>query len=174
MFNWNKKKKEKEAIDNLNLQIGKLDDRNYPAGETWVVQTAEFIREYFSEKSEQYKYIKSGFFLGVESPHYPPIQATAKRFINECIQTIQRKGLYEPPRENILKTVSDQAILGWLTAIVLTSIWIGNYTAFTSKEKLENKLIENQDSLAYYRKVVIELNDSLKTVIMRINDTTHH
>jgi hypothetical protein len=125
----------KKAIEILTKQRDKIDDINYPNDETWVYQTAEYIRQFFGENSTQFSYINR-FSFSVLATNYDSKEAVrqwmaqkprdAKQFLNNCIEDLKHTGLYKKPSVNILSKLSDTAL--WtIIPFTLTTVFTGGF-----------------------------------------------
>ncbi len=113
--------KKDEAILELNRQIDRLNDKNYPKNDAWTNKTATLIRKYFGEDSEQYKFLSDFKFLtGFITPDTKQQiidrnKGRAVQYLKDCIEFIEKYGLYKRPRKNILSTIGNE----WLVAILI-------------------------------------------------------
>lgn len=148
----------KQAIDILNRQRDRAEKQTHPHNDTWVVQTTEHIKDFFGENSMQYSYIKDFRFFAVPTngltekqikPGLENNKKSAVYFLNACIETINDKGLYKPPKKNFLASLSDT----WLSVIFVTvipslffvGIWVGEYRSDVKNIELRQELKEIRD-----------------------------
>ncbi|PIQ21067.1 MAG: hypothetical protein COW65_11250 [Cytophagales bacterium CG18_big_fil_WC_8_21_14_2_50_42_9] len=170
---------QKDAIDILNKQIGKLNDPNYPTSDLWAVQTSSFIKKFFGENSDEYIYVKT---LKVRSewnklinwPHED--KQAAKLFLSQCIQTIERTGLYRPPKGNIFTTTRNEilvpAILVIMGGIFYFGFYVGNINSNNNTYELKEEIRIQKDSIRTYRQSVKSLNSEIKSLKKEINKNT--
>ncbi len=147
----------KRAIEILTKQRDKIDDRNYPRDETWVFQTAEYIRQFFGDNSTQFSFI-SQFKFGVRRSNWDREEDVkrwlaqkpedAKQFLSNCIEDLKHFGLYKPPTMNFLSKLSDTAL--WtLIPFILSVVFSGGY--FFGQYFSEVKNIELRQELKKYQ-----------------------
>jgi hypothetical protein len=149
----------KKAINILIKQRDKIDDINSPNDETWVFQTAEYIRQFFGDSSTQFSYISQFSFIvkysnrdNDESVRQWLAQKPrdAKQFLNNCIEDITHTGLYKKPTVNFLSKLSDTAI--WtiipfvLTVVFSSGYLLGQYFADIKNIELRQELKKYQDN----------------------------
>ncbi len=153
-----------KAIEILQKQKLKLDDQNILKDETWVFQTASYIKDFFGENSTEYSFI-SKFEFKVYFTNYQSEQAAvielnsktpkAKKYLENCIETISNKGLYKHPKTNFLTRISETALwtmisvsfVGLLTVGSLFGNWYSNTQ--NVELKLYNKKLEDSISTIY-------------------------
>lgn len=141
----------KKAIEILQKQKLKLDNPNFLKDETWVFQTASYIKDFFGENSAEYVFI-SKFQFRVYFTNYDSEQDAvrelnaktpkAKKFLENCIETISNKGLYKEPKTNIISDKSNFELISIVVAIAIFVFWIGYWVKsvelFSTKNKTEN------------------------------------
>jgi len=153
--------KTQTAVDILVRQKEKLQTDNLTDG-TWLTYTSSFIKDFFGETSQEYNFINNfKFHRNSISAYYDLIadvnknRIVASKFLDECIEIINHKGLHKSPKQNFINRLSDTAL--WtLIPLCLAVIWGFGFTVglFTSDVKnfdlrQENKLLK--DSLSDIR-----------------------
>jgi hypothetical protein len=155
----------KKAIDILKNQKEKLDRPNeFHRDENWVFQTASYIKDFFGDKSTEFSFI-SQFSFGVLRSNWDsdkdvsrwiadkPIQV--KKFLDNCIETLQHKGLFQHQRQNFLYRLSDTALWTIISIAVPGLISVGLFfgNMYSDRQNIElrqeNKLLK--DSLTLLR-----------------------
>lgn len=177
-----KKTKAEQAIGILYQQRDKLDERDYFADQVWITHTQSYIREYFGEHSEQYKYISEFRFINpgelTSDPKYELNKARVKRFLRESIEKIESQGLYKPPKKNFLNDMQQEALVGWV-ALIFSVIGVGSYTwgyqnGAHSNDVQNYKLTETtakqtdtismlKDTVARFRQLIAEMKTKKDT-----------
>jgi hypothetical protein len=151
----------KKAIAILKNQKEKLDHpTEFHRDENWVFQTASYIKDFFGDNSTEYSFI-SQFRFGVLRSNWDsdqdvsrwiaekPIQA--KKYLDNCIETLQNKGLYNLPKQNFVNRLNDTALWAIISISIPALISIGFFfgNLYTDKQNIElrqdNKLL--RDSL---------------------------
>lgn len=139
--------KKEKAIQILNGQIDKLNQRGAKVDTPWVNQTSSYIKDFFGKDSDEYKYITSPSFRPV--PMFLPDDWTqteanwrliAINFLNNCIESIKNKGLYRNPFSFILK-MKTEVILFIITLIFSGLGWLGTFIYNKGYEKAKNESI---------------------------------
>jgi hypothetical protein len=154
----------KKAIDILQKQKAKIDDPQHRNDDNWVFQTASYIKDFFGFESTEYSFIGQ-FHFYVQSTNWDsdevvryrlsekPIEA--KKFLDNCIETLQHKGLFKKPKQNFLNRLSDTALWTIISITVPGLITIGVFfgNMYSDKQNIElrqdNKLLK--DSLTLLR-----------------------
>ncbi|MBK7872948.1 MAG: hypothetical protein IPJ74_20915 [Saprospiraceae bacterium] len=138
----------KKAIAILKKQRNKLTDPKHYNDENWVSQTASFIKDFFGDHSLEYGFIKQ-FKFYVRSSNWDseedikrwlsekPKQAI--KFLDNCIETLEDKGLYKKPKINFLSRLGDTALwaiisLG-LPGLITIGFFFGNM--YSDKQNIE-------------------------------------
>lgn len=172
--------KAKLAIEILNKQREKLIEKKAPKDETWTSQTASYIKEFFGEESVEYIFIKNFNFsvighTGMSDEIWRRELAEKERkvlqFITNCIETIECKGIYKPPRVNFLQGVSSNAL--WtifsisVPGLLTVGYLFGQFTTDTKNIELRQEVQKLKDSLLEKPKTLISIpiqgTDSGKT-----------
>jgi hypothetical protein len=152
--------KPQKAIEILKRQRDKINDPKHPNNDTWKVQTASHIKDFFGESSDEYAHISQFSFsvlghAGMSSDQWKMELNMNKRrisqFLDSCIETINDKGLYKPHKGNFLASLSDT----WLSVIFVTvipslflaGIWVGEYRSDVKNIELRQELKSVRDSL---------------------------
>jgi len=108
----------KKAIDILKSQKEKLEDFDNK-NQNWVFQTASYIKDFFGENSTEFSFISQFHFHVVSSNWDSPEDVRrwlaekpieAKPFLDNCVETLQHKGLFKQPKQNFLNRLSDTAL----------------------------------------------------------------
>jgi hypothetical protein len=144
----------KSAIRILEIQKQKLDDVNLYKDETWVFQTASYIKDFFGENSTEYVFI-SQFTFGVVVPTTTPpdemqrlfkykIEKVSK-FLDNCIETIRIKGTLKTEKLNFLNRLNNGILIGLILPIFSGLIGIGFYFG-TEKINKDNVELTTQNS----------------------------
>lgn len=124
--------KPQKAIQTLERQRDKINDPKHPNNDTWKVQTASHIKDFFGEKSDEYAHIRQFSFsvfghTGMSKEQWRNEMDMNKRrivqFLDTCIETINDKGLYKPRKKNFLSDWSELQLLKWAIPIA-TGIFI--------------------------------------------------
>lgn len=175
----------KKAIDILKNQKDKLDRPNeFHRDENWVFQTASYIKDFFGDKSTEYSFI-SQFSFGVLRSNWDsdedvrrwiadkPIQV--KKYLDNCIETLQNKGLLQQPRQNFLYRLSDTALWTLLPLVATGLLSIGFFfgNLYSDKQNIElrqdNKILK--DSLIILRTPTLTNKKADSTTNTIINKT---
>lgn len=150
--------KKQKSINILNNQKNKLNIPN-KNDENWIIQTASYVKEIFGEESTEFEFIKK-FTFEVEASTYSPKEEIlasqvikmekAKGFIDNCIETINQKGLPKIKNGNFLQKLSDT----WLSALLLmllstiatVSFFLGQYVSDVKNFELmqENRILKEK------------------------------
>lgn len=175
----------KKAIDILQKQKAKIDDTTHTNDDNWVFQTASYIKDFFGDKSTEYSFIAQ-FHFYVKSTSWDsdkdvsrwlsekPVEA--KKYLDNCIETLQHKGLVHKP--NFLQRFSDNAL--WASiSIILPMIWgfgflIGQYTSDVKNFELRQENKSLKDSLSSLRPLNNKITNRLPDTIIQkaiSNDT---
>ncbi|WP_298146839.1 hypothetical protein [Flavobacterium sp.] len=141
----------KKAIEILQKQKQKLDNPNFLKDENWVFQTASYIKDFFGESSTEYFFISKFEFTAYYSKPDSKQDAIgrlnaktpkAKKYLENCIETISNKGLYKHPKKNLVSDKSNFELIGIVITISIFVFWIGYWVKsvelFSSKNKTEN------------------------------------
>jgi hypothetical protein len=155
----------KKAIQILESQIEKLDNPKIRKDENWIFQTASYIKDFFGKDSAEYTFI-SNFNFKIPFNHYDsktfPLEQLnleilkSRQYLENCIETINVKGLYKHPKTNILNRISETALWSIITVlapiIFFSGYYFGNLYSNTQniELKIENKTLK--DSLFIFRK----------------------
>ena len=167
----------KKAIDILQKQKAKIEDPKHTNDDNWVFQTASYIKDFFGYESTEYSFIAQ-FKFYVKSTNWDSDQDVrrwlsekpieAKKFLDNCIETLQYKGLVRKP--NFLQRFSDNAL--WTSiSIVLPAIWgfgflIGQYTSDVKNFDLRQENKSLRDSLSVVRPFTNKVsNDRPDTIV---------
>jgi len=126
----------RKAEKYLRKQIDKLQDKTELFKDYWYTQTKSYIRDMLGDDSVEYQYFFK-YFVRING-YYPDYQNDENRkkylndqvnaisqFLNNCIETIQLKGLYKPPKYNFLQRYNDAQLLAGLFTIAIIVFWIG-------------------------------------------------
>jgi len=153
--------KPKQAIKILERQRDRISDPKFPNDETWVFQTTEHIKDFFGESSSQFAFISQFSFSVIGHPstsdekwryELDSKKRKAERFIDTCIETINDKGLYKPPKQNFLAGLGDTwlvIIFGTVVpALFFGGVWIGEYRSDIKNIELRRHLQSARDSLS--------------------------
>jgi hypothetical protein len=147
-----------------------LDDNNYKATDLWAVQTSTFIKKFFGETSSEHEYIRN---LKVRDEWEKMREwekkdkDSARLFLRQCIQTIERIGLYEPPQSNIFTSLSNEvlvpAVLAVIGGVFYFGFYVGNINSNNDRYELKEEIRTVKDSLKLYRQKVEILNTQPKS-----------
>lgn len=175
---------DKQAIDILTRQRDKLTDQTIYKDENWTFQTASYIKDFFGEQSPEYSFIGQFTFTvlghtGMTNEMWRDELNSKKRkainFIDNCIETIQHKGLYKPPKTNFLQNISSNALWTIISISVPGLLTIGylfgQFITDTKNYDLRLQVKQLQDSLSIRPTYVIPVNEP-KTDIKKTTDTT--
>ena len=156
----------KNAIDILRQQKAKIEDPNHTNDETWVFQTASYIKEFFGDNSPEYKFIARFTFqvlvqddISNEDIRYFLLEkrTKAKTFLDNCIETLQHKGLFKEPKQNFLSNFSTSEMYSFLLAIGSILITIGFFFGNMYSDKQNTDLRQDKkvlkDSLIILKKL---------------------
>jgi len=151
----------KRAIELLTKQRNKLTDQSIYKDETWVFQTASYIKDFFGEHSPEYSFIGQFTFTvyghtGMSNEMWrrelDGKKRKAVKFIDDCIETIQYKGVYKPPKSNFLQNVSSNAL--WtifsisVPGLLSVGFLFGQFITDTKNIELRQQVKQLQDSLS--------------------------
>ena len=158
----------RKAIEILQKQKLKLDNPNFLKDENWVFQTASYIKDFFGENSTEYFFISkfqfSAYYSNLDSKQdaigrLNAQTPKAKKYLENCIETISNKGLYKQPKTNFLNRISDTAL--WtiisisFTGLIYVGFFFGNL--YSDKQNIEIKK-ENEN-----------LKDSISSIYKHTN-----
>jgi len=156
----------KKAISILLRQKSKLLDKNFYKDENWVFQTASYIKDFFGDNSTEYSFI-SRFTFTIKVLNVTPAdekrrllaekEESAIKFLDNCIETLQNKGIYKSDKNNFLRNLDNATIIGLIIFFGSTLFGIGYYFG-TEKVNKENIELSGQvkilnDSLKLYRQI---------------------
>ncbi|MBS0647321.1 MAG: hypothetical protein JSR97_12145 [Verrucomicrobia bacterium] len=174
----------KKAIDILKSQKTKLEDFDNK-NQNWVFQTASYIKDFFGENSTEFSFISQFHFHVVSSNWDSPEDVRrwlaekpieAKRFLDNCVETLQHKGLFKQPKQNFLNRLSDTALWTIISIVIPGLISIGLFfgNLYADKQnieiKQENKLLK--DSLTLLKTSIIDTSNKQTQIITK--DTTQN
>lgn len=153
----------KKAVDILKAQKAKLDNFDNKK-QNWVFQTASYIKDFFGDNSTEFSFI-SQFHFHVTSTNYDspedvrrwlaekPIEA--KTFLDNCIETLQHKGLVRQPKQNFINQLSDTAlwtIIGIaVPGLITIGVFFGNMSSDKQNIELRQEYKLLKDSLTLLR-----------------------
>lgn len=158
----------KQAIDILKTQKSKLVDKALYKDETWTAQTASYIKDFFGAKSSEYFFITQFSFIYFAPPGMTNegillmLQnkiTIASRFIDNCIETIQHKGLYKPTKTSFIQNLSNNAI--WaifsisIPGLLTIGYLFGQFTSDTKNYELRQEVKQLKDSLSIIHSLII-------------------
>jgi hypothetical protein len=174
----------KQAIEILKRQRDKLDDKNLPNDDTWVFQTASFVKDFFGEDSTEYNWISQFEFRTLVSSYWSDEQRRAaindkprqaKQFLNDCIDTIKIKGPYKPPKTNFLNAISDTALWTLIpligTILFSSGFFIGQYSTDLKNIELRQDLKHLKDSLSATIPSLPDTNPIADSITNKTGDT---
>jgi len=163
----------KEAISLLTKQKAKLTDAQHLNDKTWVIQTASLIKDCFGEQSPEYGFIiKFDFSISWKAPKSKswtePIGTTAlpqslgqsdfinaqqqkinqvSKFIDNCIESIESKGLNKSLRKNFLQESDNASVISFLIFVGATFSGIGFYFGQLKYDRDNLELIQENKML---------------------------
>lgn len=129
----------KTAILCLKQQKIKLLDQQLYKDENWVFQTGSYVKDFFGEHSTEYIFIKQFSFSLPYNPflNNNEIVATLEKkesmalvFINNCIETLEHKGIYQAKGANFMSLWSFKNVIGFLILIFFIGIIAGTILGF--------------------------------------------
>ena len=170
----------KQAIHNLTQQITKLDDFDYIKKETWQPQTAEYIKQYFGEESNQYKFITAFNFTAQGTNLSPDDQKKlkaekAKLFLQEAIEFLQNHGLYKKPKKNFLEGLNNAFLSGIILLGVNALFWggwlIGDNKDYAEKDKLHQTVANKDSIIKQQNELILSLRRSLSRQVTKTPST---
>jgi len=137
----------KKAIDILKAQRAKLDNFDNK-NQNWVFQTASYIKDFFGENSTEFSFISQFHFHVVSSNWDSPDDVRrwlaekpieARRFLDNCVETLQHKGLHKQPKQNFLYRLSDTALWTIISIAVPGLISIGLFfgNMYSDRQNIE-------------------------------------
>jgi len=175
----------KKATEILLNQKKKLATENLRQ-DTWLTQTSSFIKDFFGDTSNEYNFIKDFKFysktfdsMSAEydtNAHINRNSKAASQFIDNCIDTLNHKGLYKAPKPNFLQRFSDNAL--WTSiSIILPAIWgfgflIGQYTSDVKNFDLRQENKSLKDSLSILRPLTNKITNKRPDTIIQ-NPVSH-
>lgn len=128
----NKEKAKEKAIAILQVQLDKLNVRGATVDTPWVKQTSSYIKNFFGEDSDEYKYVSGNSFrpmpIFIPDDWGPTEQKhliNARNFILNCIESVRSNGVYVP-KGNFLSKMTDTQV-GIAITIILFAL-AGFYT----------------------------------------------
>jgi hypothetical protein len=173
----------KNAIKILIRQKDKLADYTIYKDETWTFQTASFIKDFFGEQSPEFSFISQFKFTvfghtGMTNEMWRNEldlkQNKALKFIEDCIETIQHKGLYKTPKINFLQNLGSNAVWAIISISVPGLLTIGfifgQFISDTKNFELKQHVKQLQDSLYFRPTFVIPDNKSNNDTNKTINN----
>lgn len=150
-------RKKTRAIATLNELILKTENRK---DSTLLTQMKSYIRLFFGPESPEYDFISNFTFsvvVSAELTNKEKIDLLRAReqqgiqFLKDCIETINKRGLYKAPKQNFLHTISNVEIFGWGVPVISALLWLSFYLGGLKydKEKFntEIELKKLKDSL---------------------------
>ena len=156
--------KTQKAIKILNEQTDKLmslklDDNN----QSWVVQTSTYIEMFFGKESSQLSYfIDKSNYLFKETA-----RTELNTFLNDCIEVISNKGLYKPPKQNVLSRIPDWSIIPIITGLLFIGGVFGRYQKDIAFIRMEKRIETLKDSIS-----IISTNNISEKVKNNANNPT--
>jgi hypothetical protein len=126
--------KKEKAIALLRLQQEKLKTLNHKQKETWIIQTAAYVKQFFGEGSKEYDYISKYKFWSVVWSDTTDEQfqnsvdnqkPTLHTFAGNCIETIENFGLKKREWKHALITTDPKIFWAVFSAIVALAFWLG-------------------------------------------------
>ena len=106
----------KKATEILQGQFDKLNTRKPDT--MWQTQTSSYVKTFFGEDSPEYSHISTHNYWDDRYDY----TRRGKEFINNCIETIQNRGLYKKPG-NFITRIDDKK-LQWLIGGTCTILLI--------------------------------------------------
>jgi hypothetical protein len=144
--------KKEKAIEILRRQQSKINSITVADSETWIFQTASYIKLFFGEDSPEMKainqfryYNTNDMFLGRANSSLNSYKPVAHTFIENCIETINDKGLKKKEWKHILITTHPALFWTIFSAIVIAAFGLGkgcnaaNKSDNTSKQQTTGK-----------------------------------
>jgi len=162
----------KKAIEILKGQKDKLQSFENQ-NQNWVFQTASYIKDFFGENSTEFSFI-SQFRFEVVSSNWDSSEdirrwlaekpVEAKHFLDNCIETLQQKGLFKLPGQNFLSRLTETALWTIISIAVPGLISIGLFfgNMYSDKQNIElrqeNKSLK--DSLSILKISTIKIRNN--------------
>jgi hypothetical protein len=172
----------KNAIDILKAQKAKLDNFDNK-NQNWIFQTASYIKDFFGENSTEFSFISQFHFHVVSSNWDSPDDIRrwlaekpieARRFLDNCIETLQHKGLFRQPKQNFLYRLSDTALWTIISIAVPGLISIGLFFGNMNSDRQNIELLQDnkllKDSLTMLRTKIDNITNERPQTITK--DTT--
>lgn len=134
-----------EAIEHLRAHRKKLEKSDVDS--VWITQTASLVRDFLGDEVDEYTWIKNrkppSWSLDYETNRSIKLKAKneAIRFVNGCIDTIERNGLYKKPTPNFFYRFNNWQAISFTvgTLIVLIS------AAFIGGREWEKNISDTQN-----------------------------
>jgi len=94
----------------------------------------------------------------------------AQEHLKKCIETIEERGLYKPPKKNFLRSLDDKSLATWIFgiggAIFYAGLWMGNHNCDAKINKLEQNVQNMID-------VISKSRLERKSSFLQTKDTIH-
>lgn len=145
----------KQAISALEKQKEKLFDDGHYNDESWVFQTISLSEDIFGKDSAEYVFFSQVKFYishqGYDSSEdilfrLRQNEKKVGKFIDNCIETINYKGVYRKPKTNFLQKFNDWQMLGAICSLVVVSFWIGVWVGGINKSSISAIPANNKSS----------------------------
>lgn len=165
-----------KAIEILKRQRDKLDIEKHTNDEAWIFQTAEYIRQFFGENSTQFSFISQFKWHVLRSPwdsnelvkHWLDQKPKeAKQFLDNCIESLNDTGLYQPPKTNFFQGYSNIKIIAAFVPVVTVAISIGLFFG-------QNKLDRDKLNLIEQNKVLVDSLSLFTIPLTKTDSNTNH
>jgi hypothetical protein len=171
----------KKSIEILKSQKAKIDDPNHKNDTNWVFQTASYIKDFFGKDSTEYDFIRNFQFEVNYSVYDSPDiilreikekNDQAKRFIDNCIETINQKGLTKGNEGNFLQKFNDTwlstLLVLLLTTVATVSFMLGKYISNVENFSLKK---ENEELQSILKNNGIQSNSEDRSINFNHKDT---
>ncbi len=148
----------RKAIKILEEQKQKILSSEHPNDDEWIFETASYIKDFFGFDSTEYSwisqfkwhvaYIDHPFFDNEDEADRELRQKPKKaiRFLNDCKRTLENKGLYKAPKNNLVSDKSNFELIGIVVAISIFIFWIGYWT---KSIEIFSVLKQNKESTSF-------------------------
>ena len=177
-----------KAIEILTGQQNKLAELPTFDNGVWRTQTKSYIELFFSTDSAEFKYInETDFYVGRGGAYvtYTPLEIQNKTdyqkkiagdFLTNCIETLEHKGVYQPPKGNFLSRMSDGLIVTILLFAIPGLLWVGNvwgkYLSDTQNIEMKIEIKNLKDTILTLRPTVFQQTNTVPSNSRNTADST--
>lgn len=136
--------KKEKAIKILQEQSEKLKPLEILTTHNWTVETQTYLSDFFGKQSHQSEHFRRNL---------TDIRSERKKeqiisFLNDCSNIISNKGLYSPPKQNILNRIPDWSIIPIISGIFFIGSLFGRYQKDIAFIRMEKRIEILKDSIS--------------------------